>query len=117
MNKFQEFLRDEMALRDMSLRQFAELMDVAPSTISKAMRIKDPPEPSIEFLLRLSKVTKTTFLTVLRLAYPVIDDETVIVDETLYAERLAKLSPETRSMFNAMLEVALKDVEEKTSKA
>ena len=44
MNGLGDFIADEMRRRDMSARQFAELVGVVHTTITKAM-YKTPPEP------------------------------------------------------------------------
>lgn len=57
MSEFKEFLQDEITRRGMSARQFAEFLDVAPSTVSRCIDEKNPSLPGLDFLLKIARAT------------------------------------------------------------
>lgn len=65
-----DFIAQEMKLRnDMSARQFAELVDVAPGTINAYINGKDI-TPTFDFLEKLSSKTGIDLCTLVALAFP-----------------------------------------------
>jgi transcriptional regulator with XRE-family HTH domain len=72
----QMFLADEIKKRNISMRKFAEMLDVAPSTLSRLMDMDDPAHPKLETLVKLSTITSTSLETLTALAYPDLADTT-----------------------------------------
>lgn len=101
MNKLGEFIAAQLHDRDMSARQFADLVKVNHSTITKAM-YKEPPIPSMEFLLKLSKATNTSLITIISLAFP-NENLDVDLDARTLAERIMQLPPEKREIAEAFI--------------
>lgn len=75
-NAFREFIKDQMFRREMSARQFAEFVDVAPTTITRAIDEADPSTPGIDFLLKLAQATHVELSTLVDMAYPDIATST-----------------------------------------
>ena len=101
MTALTQFIDDQIALRQMTEREFARFVKVSNSTISRA-RGDNPPEPSLEFLVKLSKATGHSLLSILKLAFPeadlAVDEQTLIL-----AERIAQLPPEKREIAEAFI--------------
>lgn len=95
MTPLTQFIEDQIAMRRMTEREFARFVGVSNSTISRA-RGDNPPEPSFEFVAKLSKATGHSLLSVLRLAFPEydfsVDEQTIML-----AERIIQLPPEERA--------------------
>lgn len=70
-----EFIREEMDKRKMSARQFAELLDVAPSTITAHLRNDSRTEPTLHFLRKLAKQTGVPLASVIAMAFPDVSGE------------------------------------------
>ena len=70
MNEFQKFLYAEMKRRDMSMRQFAELISVAPTVISRLLDQNSPTKPSVETLAKLAKATSIGIRFIIGLVAP-----------------------------------------------
>lgn len=100
MNKLGEFIEAEIKRRDMSARQFADMVGVVHSTITKAM-YTDPPEPSLDFLRKLAKATGVNVLDLVALYLP---EESKIDGQTrIIAERIARLPPDKREFVDTFL--------------
>jgi len=76
MSEFKKFLLDEINRRGMSARQFAEFVDVAPSTVSRCVDERDPQVPGIDFLIKIAKATGLSITSLVALAYPDVTLET-----------------------------------------
>lgn len=75
-NAFSEFLEGQIKQRQMTPREFAIYIDVAPSTLSRALNPdRNNITPSIDFLMKLSKGTSVSIVTLLELVYPELKDE------------------------------------------
>lgn len=72
----QNFILDEIKKRQMSMRKFAEALDIAPSTLSRILDTKNPSQPTIETLIKLAEMTHTSLETLTALAYPDLADAT-----------------------------------------
>lgn len=70
MSEFKKYLQDEIERRGMSARQFAEFVDVAPSTVTRCIDEKNPVIPGLDFLVKLSKATGTSITSLVGIAYP-----------------------------------------------
>lgn len=75
-NPFRDFLKDEMFRREMSARQFAEFVDVAPTTITRAIDEREPTTPGMDFLLKLASATHVELSTLVEMAYPEMANST-----------------------------------------
>ncbi len=65
-----EFILDEMKRRSMSNRQFAVVIGVSNATINRAVDENNPAEPTLDFLLKLSKATSVSVIALVEMAYP-----------------------------------------------
>lgn len=101
MTPLTEFIEGQIKNRHMTEREFARFVGVSNSTISRA-RGDDAPEPSLEFLVKLSKATGHSLLSVLKLAFP---DADLAIDEqsVMLAERIAHLPPDKREIAEAFI--------------
>ncbi len=70
MSEFKKFLQDEIIRRGMSARQFAEFLDVAPSTVSRCIDEKNPLLPGLDFLLKIARATGVSITSLVAMAYP-----------------------------------------------
>lgn len=87
MSEFKKFLQDEIERRGMSARQFAEFVDVAPSTVSRCIDEKNPQIPGLEFLIKLATATGVSITSLVAMAYP---DLTVTTRPSPSAQILAQ---------------------------
>ncbi len=62
-----EFIKQDMTRRHKSLRQYAEFIDCAPSTVGEYLHGR---EATIEFLRKLARVTDLNLRDLLIIAYP-----------------------------------------------
>jgi transcriptional regulator with XRE-family HTH domain len=96
-----QFIEGEMKRRKLSLREFATLVDVSPSTISRTLS-DDAPDPSLDFLVKLSKATSTSLTTIVSMLLP---DESQLTDQDakVLADRIARLSPAKRAIIESFI--------------
>ncbi len=76
LHAFSQFVKDEMRRRDMSARQFAEFVDVAPTTITRAIDEKAPSTPGIDFIIKLANATHVSVTALVEMAYPDVAEST-----------------------------------------
>lgn len=88
------FIKDELSRRHLSARQFADLLNMSPSTITNV--INEKTEPSVQFLRSLAKATGTPLSVLIALAYPDVAGEidTLSPEILLLAVRLSRLPPD-----------------------
>jgi transcriptional regulator with XRE-family HTH domain len=98
-----EFISDELRKRDMSATRFAKIVGVDPSTITKAMRFDNPPEPSLEFLVKLSNATSVSLMTLLAIAFPEAEQIEIDTESRLLAERISQLPADRREIAEAFI--------------
>lgn len=115
-----DFVLFQMRQREMSARQFAELVGVSNDTISRFadQTGRDPGKPSAEFLLKLAKATNTNPITIFGLAYPELQAGAKEVtgqdfDTLLMVERINALS---ENMREAIWSIITQTVEGRTTK-
>lgn len=72
-----DFINDEVRKRNISKREFARRLDVAPSTLLRLLE-DDPPVPTLSVLAKLSEITGVSIETLAALAYPEVADRTRI---------------------------------------
>lgn len=104
-----DFILEEMKLRDMSAREFAELMSVPHATINKYLNHgktetyggKPIGNPSIEFIQKLSETTKIDICTIMDLITGNASDRDNRA--RLLAERIARLSVEDQEIIDRYL--------------
>lgn len=96
--ELRDFIEHEMQKRDnMSATAFAEMIGVAPSTITGYLTGKRESVPTLDVLRKLAHGTETDFLTVLTLAFPEIAHEVKIDPRARQiAKAIMKLSQETQ---------------------
>ncbi len=101
-----EFLTNELKTRGMSARQFADFLDVAPSTVTTYMNPNTKAEPTLTFLRKLAQRTETPLAVIIALAYPEVAPEISDLppDVLLLASRLANLPEPTRNIIRSIIE-------------
>lgn len=69
---FAEFLQHEIEQRDMTIREFARLLDVSHSTVLRFLEFgkKDVGYPSVEFIAKVAAATDTKVSTIMALLLP-----------------------------------------------
>jgi transcriptional regulator with XRE-family HTH domain len=103
-----DFIEQEIKQKFRSARQLALAMDVDPTTITKAMSFADPPVPSLDFLAKLARVTRTDICTLVGMVYP--DEVRMNARTRLIAERIEQLSPEQQEIVDTyLIGLSLKD--------
>lgn len=115
-----EFIEAELKRRDMSAREFAKFIDVPNTLINKFRNHglsehyagKPIGDPSLEFLVKLSKATQTDICALLALVVP--DAQIIDPQARIIAQRITRLSPEKRRIVDTFLEgVAVKMLQER----
>jgi transcriptional regulator with XRE-family HTH domain len=103
---FKEFLKDEMAKRGMSAREFAAFIGVTHTTINR-FTSDDPPKksiPSMDFLAKLCDKTHTDFSWLLGLVFPRIAHRLKIDPGIVrLAQQLSALPEPIRDVIKAIL--------------
>lgn len=108
---FGDFLLSEVRRRDISVREFANLMGVSHTTVLKFFEYgkKDVGYPSVDFLIRLARATETDLCTIIGLIAPDLvhhDPETQAI-----AEQLRQLPTIQRDMVSAYIRSITLDAE------
>jgi len=100
-----KFIKDEMTKRDMSARQFAAFLDVAPSTVTSHMNAGTKAEPTLTFLRKLAQRTNTPLAIIISLAFPEISEDisSIPPDILLLATRLNSLPEQIRDVIKRLL--------------
>lgn len=70
MTAFGDWLEEQMRDRGMSARQFADLVDVAPSTITRSIDKEHPYKPGMRFIRKLASATGVPVSVLAELANP-----------------------------------------------
>jgi len=100
-SKLANFIRQEMAARKMSIRAFAEYVDVANHTMQ---RYVEGNPPTIDFLAKLAKATKIDLLALVELSFPEVVESTRPSPEALIvAQRLENLPEDIRQVLTQVL--------------
>lgn len=101
---FKEFINDELKRRGWSQRKLAELMDVAPSTISRMLDEANPSKPDIEQFVKLSKVLHVGLETLIALVYPEeFEASNLSGTGRIIAERFDKLPDDVKQAVLAVM--------------
>lgn len=106
MNEIQRFILDEMRIRGLSQRQFADHVGVSNATISRIVDQSQPmPAISVETLVKMSRATNTSILKLIEMAYPEIAETTrgPAPSVEVLAQRIEQLSPEHQRMVMAIV--------------
>jgi len=96
-----QFIESEMKKRGMSLREFAKLIDISPSAISKYLNSASERGVSIDFMVKLARGTNTDLSSIVAMVYP--DDTTINPQARILAERIINLPPDKRQMVESLL--------------
>lgn len=101
MNELKAFLQSELKRRDISMRQFADMVGVSHATISRLVA-PDTEEVnvSLEFLLKLSKTTGTPLTLLIKMVDPEVPVETGALSASGYlmAQRIESLPDDIRAI-------------------
>lgn len=100
-----EFILYQMELRSIeSASAFAELVDVSKNTILRALEEPRTHEPSIEFMIKLSRATKVDLRTIVQICYPDEVQEAQINPSSLVtAQEIEELPEEGRFSVKAVI--------------
>lgn len=101
---FQDFLEDEMNRRKVSQNQFAELIGIASSTITRLMNRRNPSLPSIDLIVKLSDLTGVDAGTLLGLAFPALAERMKLsADTRLMAQRIEQAPENVQSLIKTLI--------------
>lgn len=107
---FTQFINEEMRRRDISARQFADLIGINHAIINK-YAIHEPSEavgyPSLHTLRKLSAATGVSLLALIGLVFPDAESPLADIDARLLAEQITQLSPEDRAVAEGFINSAL----------
>lgn len=99
-----DFLLNEMKQRDMSARSLADFMGVSHTLINRLIDSRNPTEPSLDFLLKLSKATHVSFVSLVELAYPeIIQESTLSPQARILAQQIEQLPPQAQQAITMMI--------------
>lgn len=99
-----DFIRHELRQRKMSARQFAEHVGVSNTTINRAVDYnKEPPTPSLDFLVKLSKATGTSIYDLVELVIPDMARTDVDLEARILARRIRQLPKEKQEIIETFL--------------
>lgn len=106
---FGDFLRGEMRKRNLSNHKFADLLGVSHTTINRLVEFgkKETNYPSMEFILRLAKLTNTDVGRIIAMIDPEIPYNIPDMNpkSVLLAQQIDQLSDKQRQVIEAMIEV------------
>lgn len=106
-----KFIQEEMHKRDMSMNQFAALVGVSHTTISRLLRPGSTIMPDLDFLAKLGEATHTDICTLVALVMP--EATHVDAEAQMLAERISRLPPDKREIVDTFLAgVALKNLKQ-----
>lgn len=95
------FLQREIKKREQSIRAFAEDLGVNHNTV---IRYLDGEDPTLDFLVKLSKTTNTDLVALIDLAYPgLIEQNRASPEAILFAQQLDQLPSEVRDVLYRMI--------------
>lgn len=99
-----QFIKDEMDKRQMSNREFGDLVGVSHTTIGRAIDETKPSEPTLDFLAKLAKGTNRDLLSLVEIAYPDVADATRPDPSTIIlAQRFEELSDDYKTAVMALV--------------
>lgn len=102
---FRDYLRRQIQDRHMTIREFAAFIDVAPSTISRAIDERDPKPPGLDFLMKLSQATGERLGVLIELAYPDFAiGEAFSPTTRLFAERFQALPIQLQQVIQRLID-------------
>lgn len=102
MSALGNFIADQIRERGISDREFSRLLGVSNATISRAMS-QDAPEPSLDFLVKLSNGTGVSLMTLLKLSFPELRQVEVEPEARMLAEMIAQLPPDKREIAESFI--------------
>jgi transcriptional regulator with XRE-family HTH domain len=95
-----EFILAELKNKNISLREFARRVGVSSTAIVKATS-DDPPEPTMDMMVKISRVTEVSVTALVAMCVP--DDVVADADALALAEQIKNLPPEKREMVEALV--------------
>lgn len=101
MSTLADYIKKEMVLREMSMRAFAEICGVTHTTL---MRYLEGAEPTLDFLVKLSRATGADLISLIDLAFPgVIEASRPSARAILFAQQLDQLPDDIREAIFRMI--------------
>lgn len=101
MNQIIRFINEEMKRRDMSVRQFANLMGMSHTTVLKVVDSENPHKPSLEFLIKLADVTKVDIRDLVAMVAPEVAG--VGANVAALSARMGRLSEEQKQIIDRLI--------------
>jgi transcriptional regulator with XRE-family HTH domain len=94
------FILNQVQERKVSIRELARLAGVSHTAVSKQLW-DDPPEPTLELLTKLARVTGVSVTALVAMVVP--DDVVADAEALALAEQIKNLPPDKREMIEALV--------------
>ena len=108
-----DFINAEMDKRKMSQREFAKLIGVNQSTLSRTIG-PDKATPSLELLIKLANNTGASLVGLMKIAFPDAPIELPDVQSQLIADRIMRLGDSERAIVeNLVISLVEKELNKK----
>ena len=101
LSAFQGFLEQELARRNMSMREFALHVGVSPSVITRLLDKQRPTMPELTTLHKIAITTGADLLNLVGMIYP--DTSDIDIESRQLARRISALPSEQRDVIDATL--------------
>lgn len=98
--KLKAFIENHLQERALSIRELARLASVSHTAVTKQLW-DNPPEPTLELLTKLARVTGVSVTTLV--AMVVADDVVTDAEALALAEQIKNLPPDKREMIEALV--------------
>ena len=95
-----EFILAELKSQNISLREFARRVGASSTAIVKATS-DDPPEPTLDLMFKISRVTNVSVTALVAMCVP--DDVVADAEALALAEQIKSLPPDKREMIEALV--------------
>ncbi len=102
---FRKFILDEMKAREIkSARQFALLIGVDPTTVSRSIDANNPSTPGLDYILKVAEFTKKDVGALVALAFPEVAQKTALSpDSVIMAQRFEELPQNLKEAILALM--------------
>lgn len=99
MEKLIRFIENEIQMRDMSIRAFAELCDISAGQMANVLNGNR--SPGLIFLEKLATGTNTPISDLVRLIFP--EPESISPEISILSKRIAALNPDDRKVVETVI--------------
>jgi transcriptional regulator with XRE-family HTH domain len=100
-----DYIVTEMKKRNMSARQFAQLVGVSNTTINRLIDKDEPDEPTLDFLVKLARATHIPLVPLVELSYPDLVDpnQELNPQARILAQQIEQLPPQAQDAITMMI--------------